>query len=75
MSDEITWQALQYPSHLENGKIQWRDFLDPRQLSEIDFDVVYAKQFAHGTSGHNERMIVARLVELLDTICANAKVE
>jgi hypothetical protein len=46
--------------------IPWRDALDSRQLKEIEFAQYYAANFAHGTTGHNQLMIIAKLVDLLD---------
>lgn len=39
-----------------------------RQRPEIAFDRLYADQYKHGTVGHNERMIIARMAELLDEL-------
>lgn len=44
----------------------WRDHCTERELKEIDFATVYAEQFAHGTTGHNQLMIIAKLAGLLD---------
>lgn len=44
----------------------WETHLDERQLKEIAFCRVYKDGFAHGTDGHNIRLIVAKLAELLD---------
>lgn len=37
--------------------------MDARQLKEILFDLFYAKYLAHGTDGHNARLIMAKLAE------------
>ncbi len=45
----------------------WRDTLiDDRQRKEIGLAEVYARDFNHGTTGHNQLMLIARLTELLD---------
>lgn len=44
----------------------WLSHFDDRQKREIEFCRLYAKDFAHGTSGHNEKLIIAKMAELLD---------
>lgn len=45
----------------------WRTMLlDERQQKEIKFAELYAQDFNHGTTGHNQLLLVARLAELLD---------
>lgn len=39
---------------------------DDRQRKEIEFSRLYAKHFAHGTDGHNAKMIIAKMARLLD---------
>ena len=36
---------------------------ETRRLKEILFALIYAKYLAHGTDGHNARMIIADLAE------------
>lgn len=64
--NELDWEYIR--SHTFGRHIQWRELFDARQLSEIDFDTLYAKEFAHGTDGHNARLIIARLTQVVDTI-------
>lgn len=46
----------------------WRTRFDKeRQLPEIDFNILYADQFHHGTVGHNERLVMAKMAKLLDS--------
>lgn len=45
---------------------KWRKNFDERQLKEIDFSVLYEQTFAHGTDGHNAKMIIAKMAKLLD---------
>lgn len=47
---------------------QWRSKFDERQLKEIDFAVLYAEKFAHGTDGHNAKMIIAKMADMLEEI-------
>lgn len=53
----------------DNGLINtnWRDFFDERQLKEIEFANLYSEDFHHGTDGHNAKMIMASMTNLLDT--------
>ena len=44
----------------------WETHFDDRQRKEIAFCLVYADNSAHGTDGHNIRLIVARMAQLLD---------
>lgn len=50
----------------------WRDTLiDDRQRKEVTFAELYAADFNHGTTGHNQLMLIARLAELLDVAVGN----
>ena len=44
----------------------WEQYLDERQLKELRFARLYAKEFAHGTDGHNRLMLINLLANLLD---------
>ena len=44
----------------------WETHFDDRQHKEIDYCILYAKDYAHGTDGHNMRLIIAKMAELLD---------
>lgn len=44
----------------------WETHFDERQLREIEFCTVYKNNFGHGTDGHNGRVIIAKMAELLD---------
>lgn len=46
----------------------WRELLDERQLKEIELAVIYARDFHHGTTGHNQLMLIAWLVDALDRV-------
>lgn len=45
----------------------WKKAFDERQLKEIEFCRLYTKNFNHGTVGHNEKIIIAKLADLLDS--------
>ncbi len=44
----------------------WQTHFTERELKEIDFCKVYQRDFLHGTDGHNIRLIVAKLVNILE---------
>lgn len=44
----------------------WRAQLDQRQQKEIAFAELYARDYNHGTTGHNALLLINRLTELLD---------
>lgn len=47
---------------------EWKSEFDKRQLKEIEFCKVYKKDFNHGTQGHNTRVIVADLAEIVENM-------
>ncbi len=49
----------------------WLGYFDERQQAQIRFACLYAKDFHHGADGHNNMMIIAKMVELFGGI-ANA---
>lgn len=53
----------------------WETYFDERQRKEIAFCLVYADDFAHGTDGHNIRLIVAKMAQLLDMGLVPPKIE
>lgn len=59
-----------------NEEINWRQlFDDKRERDEIGFNRSYLRDYHHGTNGHNERMIMAKLSILLDKLCEWPKVQ
>jgi hypothetical protein len=46
----------------------WRDELDERELKEVELALLYAKEFHHGTAGHNRLMLIAKLAAMLDEV-------
>lgn len=50
----------------------WTKEFDERQLQEIAFCRLYSADFAHGTDGHNAKLIIAKLAALLDANNAKA---
>lgn len=45
---------------------RWLENFDKRQQSEIQLAVTYARQYGHGTTGHNQLMIIAKFYDLLE---------
>ena len=39
--------------------------LTDRETKEIEFALLYARQFNHGTDGHNAKLIIAKLYRML----------
>lgn len=46
-------------------KTAWLERFDERQKAEISFSILYAEQFAHGTDGHNAKLIIAQMAGML----------
>lgn len=44
----------------------WQSHLTERELKEVQLCRLYQQEFSHGTDGHNIRIIVAKLANLLD---------
>lgn len=44
---------------------QWGTLFDDRQMKEIKFSCLYARDFNHGTDGHNAKLIIAKFVDML----------
>lgn len=44
----------------------WLSHFDDRQRKQITFSRLYAKDFRHGATGHNDMLIIAKMAELLD---------
>lgn len=41
---------------------------DERQRKEIEFCKMYAKDFKHGTDGHNAKLIIAKMAIFLERL-------
>jgi hypothetical protein len=48
--------------------MNWLNNFDERQQKEIKLCRLYAEKFAHGTDGHNSKMIIAKMTEMLEKI-------
>lgn len=48
--------------------MHWHTNFNERQLKEISFSRMYVQHYAHGTDGHNAKMIIAKLADLMDVI-------
>lgn len=53
---------------MEQTAHKWESQLDNRQHKELRLAQLYAKDFAHGTTGHNQLMLIARLADLLNHV-------
>lgn len=49
----------------------WQKLLDERQKKELDLAILYARDFHHGTTGHNQLMLIAMLAEMLNRVEGN----
>jgi hypothetical protein len=45
----------------------WVTQISARSIKEIALSRAYARDFRHGTAGHNRLMLIAQLADLLDT--------
>lgn len=50
--------------------MNWMNNFDERQQKEIEFCRLYAQDFGHGTEGHNAKLIIARMADLLNKVQA-----
>lgn len=53
--------------------IDWQARLEKRQRREIAFARLYARDFNHGTAGHNRLLLIAGLAGMLDAMAALAQ--
>lgn len=48
--------------------MKWLEQFDERQQKEIEFSILYLNQFEHGTDGHNAKVIIAKMAQLLNKV-------
>lgn len=53
---------------MDEEPVMWPTILDDRQRKELALARLYAKDFAHGTTGHNQLMLINKLGEMLDRV-------
>jgi hypothetical protein len=53
----------------------WRAHFSERELDEIVFCGIYAREFAHGTDGHSAKIIINKLYMLLEASLAGVTIE
>ncbi len=53
---------------MDNGTFGWHNYFNDRQINEIEFNRVYDEKFGHGTSGHNERLLIARMATIIERL-------
>lgn len=51
---------------MDEKRSKWFYTLDERQQKEVLLSELYASNFAHGTNGHNQYMLIAKLARILD---------
>ena len=44
----------------------WKDIFDKREINDIEYSITYKQHFNRITPGHNLRMIIAKMADLLD---------
>lgn len=52
----------------------WRELFDERQRKEIKLNQLYLAEYAHGTDGHNARIIMGKMANLLDGLTEDSAV-
>lgn len=62
---EVAANAASEAGTKEQG-LQWSQGFTERERKEIEFSRVYKDSFAHGTDGHNAKLIVAKMADILD---------
>lgn len=66
--DRMIEERKQLVAQLEaRARPTWQSHFTDRELKEIAYCQLYQRDFAHGTDGHNIRLIVAKLASLLDS--------
>lgn len=49
-----------------DGLDDWmKHYLSERELKEVQLAQVYASDFHHGTTGHNQLMLISKLADML----------
>lgn len=46
----------------------WLQKFDERQQKEITFSTAYVESWSHGTDGHNAKVIIAKMANLLNEL-------
>ena len=49
----------------------WVAAFDDRQMKEIALACIYSRDFQHGTDGHNAKIIIAKMTQLLIEVDKN----
>jgi hypothetical protein len=53
--------------HTKPGaETQWEELLTAREVNEVHLAHHYAVHFAHGTTGHNQLMLIRKLASMLN---------
>lgn len=65
----MTWEEIK--ATIKNGHLSLLDLFDERQRKEIAFSIIYAEKYAHGTDGHNAKMIISKMAEIMELVQDN----
>lgn len=52
----------------EQVMTNWLNNFDERQQKQIEWSILYAKDFGHGDDGHNAKLIIAQMAKRLDAM-------
>lgn len=69
----MTWEALK--ATLTDGHINWRDLLDDRQQKQVEWSKLYEMDYHHGDDGHNAKLLIAKMADMLDAMSQNITIE
>lgn len=50
----------------KDSLMNWQQYFDDREIKEINYSILYQNMFNHGTSGHHEKIIIAKMAALLN---------
>lgn len=45
---------------------EWLSLLTERERKQVEFAQLYTKEFNHGTIGHNDLVLIAKLVDIIN---------
>jgi hypothetical protein len=54
------------PRDYVTDRPEWQANLPVREIAEIAFAREYAKNYRHGTTGHNQLMLISKMAGLID---------
>lgn len=69
----ISWHQML--ETMKDGHVNWRDLLDERQQKQVEWSQLYAKDYHHGDEGHNSKLIIAKMADMLDSMSRSIKID